>query len=130
MSATELRDLARLAARGAGAHAAQAAHFGRATVAHLTAGRDPKALQTALNELPGGPIQTLPFAASLDPVDGLSQTYSTLRTEKVVQPGAPARIDVPDRLVAFLTPLAGKTYVPASEASRLSGAGAGIADND
>jgi hypothetical protein len=37
---------------------------------------------------------------------------------------------VPDALWAQLETWAAKTYVPASEASRLSGAGAGLTDND
>jgi len=37
---------------------------------------------------------------------------------------------VSDQLWIQLSDLASKTYVPATEASRLSGAGAGLNDND
>ncbi|MCY4180716.1 MAG: hypothetical protein OXD48_10695 [Litoreibacter sp.] len=43
-----------------------------------------------------------------------------------IGPPQPVPVDVIERLQAF----AAKTYVPASEASRASGAGAGISDND
>lgn len=42
----------------------------------------------------------------------------------------PARIEMSDHLRAALTRLAVQTHVPASEASRLGGAGAGLSDND
>ena len=42
----------------------------------------------------------------------------------------PLRMDVPDTVFTRLKELAAKTYVPASEASRRSGAGAGLTDND
>ena len=42
----------------------------------------------------------------------------------------PPRIDMPDALQAELQELARKTYVPATEASRRRGAGAGLTDND
>ncbi|MFZ7090335.1 hypothetical protein [Primorskyibacter sp. 2E233] len=42
----------------------------------------------------------------------------------------PARIEAPEDLIAQLSRLAAKTYVPASEASRSAGAGAGDIDND
>ena len=130
MSATEARDLAKLAARGAGAHAAQAEHFGRALIAHLGAGRDPSHLEAALADLPEGPIQVLPFAASADATDSLAQTYWALRNRTKSEAYVAPRVDVPDALCALLTRLAEKTYVPATDASRLSGAGAGLEDND
>ncbi len=42
----------------------------------------------------------------------------------------PARAYVPDRVWGSLTDLAARTYVPASDQSRHSGAGAGLSDND
>ena len=40
------------------------------------------------------------------------------------------RADIPENVFGFLNILAAKTYVPESEASRVSGAGAGLTDND
>lgn len=40
------------------------------------------------------------------------------------------RADIPQSVWGFLNILAAKTYVPESEASRISGAGAGLSDND
>lgn len=45
-------------------------------------------------------------------------------------PKLPARIMVPAELIEKLTDLAARTYVPATDASRQSGAGAGLNDND
>ncbi|WGW03686.1 hypothetical protein [Tropicibacter oceani] len=42
----------------------------------------------------------------------------------------PPRIEAPQSLIEALGQLAARTYVPASEASRLAGAGAGNIDND
>ncbi len=41
-----------------------------------------------------------------------------------------ARVDVDDALWTRLNTMAQRTYVPATEASRLAGAGAGLTDND
>ena len=46
------------------------------------------------------------------------------------RPALPPRIDIPEDLRVFLSDLAARTYVPASEASRMAGAGAGNIDND
>jgi|UPI0005951F6B hypothetical protein len=49
------------------------------------------------------------------------------------QPASPrprGPVDIDDTLWAALSTLAAKTYVPATEASRLAGAGAGLTDND
>ena len=43
------------------------------------------------------------------------------------QPGA---VDIADEIWEALSAFAHRTYVPASEASRLKGAGAGLTDND
>lgn len=40
------------------------------------------------------------------------------------------RADIPDSVWGMMNILAAKTYVPESEASRVSGAGAGLTDND
>lgn len=46
------------------------------------------------------------------------------------RPALPPRIAVPERLHARLAQRAALTYVPATEASRMAGAGAGNIDND
>jgi hypothetical protein len=46
------------------------------------------------------------------------------------RPSLPPRIPVPQDLFDLFTRLAAKTYVPASDASRAAGAGAGDIDND
>lgn len=122
-SANEVQMLAQKAARGAGAHPAQAAHFGRALVCHLAAGRAVSDLREALALLPDGPIQTLPFAPQQTP---LGASYK----EANAQTRAPARVSLPAEVHAQLSELAQNTYVPASEASRAAGAGAGLTDND
>lgn len=43
---------------------------------------------------------------------------------------ATTRADIPQTVVDGLTALAARTYAPATEASRLLGAGAGLSDND
>ncbi len=126
-SVNETQMLAQKAARGAGAHPAQAAHFGRAAVRHLAAGRDPDDLHAALDALPEGPIQTLPFAP-----DGsvLGRSYAEAGAAPEARPALPARLNVPAPLKARMEALAWQTYVPATEASRAAGAGAGLTDND
>ena len=42
----------------------------------------------------------------------------------------PARLTLPAPLADKMMALAARTYVPETEASRLSGAGAGLTDND
>ena len=42
----------------------------------------------------------------------------------------PARLELPKDLAKKMQSLAARTYVPETEASRLSGAGAGLTDND
>ena len=58
-----------------------------------------------------------------------------IRTGALHRPGVQARpcqtrADVGDRTWALLDAFAAKTYAPATEASRLNGAGAGLTDND
>jgi len=52
-------------------------------------------------------------------------TVAKTETEYVVQ-----AIDMPGAIWTMLSHFAAKTYVPASDASRLMGAGAGLTDND
>lgn len=154
-SANEVMVLAGKAARGAGAPPAQAAQFGAAAVWHLQQGRDVAALDAALAALPAGPILDLPLAiarivergegASVLPPAPLAQSYvETLpfvarmdaqgRVEIDLTTPAPRK--VPQRIAldpqtyAAWSALAAKLLVPESDASRLSGAGAGLTDND
>ncbi|WP_425038213.1 DUF3726 domain-containing protein [Primorskyibacter sp. S187A] len=123
-SVNEIEALATKAARGAGAPPAQAAKFGQAAVRHLAASRAEAALIDALQALPGGPI--LQFALRPDRAHPLGQSYA----EAQARAAMPARLAPSKALLDALAPLAHKTYVPASEASRTAGAGAGLTDND
>lgn len=159
-SANEVMVLATKAARGAGAPPAQAAQFGAAAVVHLTAGRDIAELDAALAALPDGPIIGFPLALTriaesqaegiatgvLDPADGtLGQSYvaalscaAALTKDGTVhldlnRPAPRAsvqRIELSEETCTAWTALAAALLVPESDASRLSGAGAGLSDND
>lgn len=159
-SANEVMVLASKAARGAGAPPAQAAQFGAAAVTHLTAGRDIAVLDAALAALPLGPIIALPLALTriaegqvegiaegvIDPIyHVLAQSYvaalpcvAALTAEGVVhldlnRPALRAtveRIDLPIQTYTDWSALAAALLVAESEASRQSGAGAGLSDND
>lgn len=126
-SVNEIQMLAQKAARGAGAHPAQAAHFGRAVVCHLAAGRAGADLTAALDTLPDGPIQTLPFAPEQTP---LGQSYTEACAARDTRPEPPPRLTLPEGLFEAFAALAHQTYVPATAASRVGGAGAGLTDND
>ncbi len=52
------------------------------------------------------------------------------RAEAVIAPPSIARVDLPEGLYAHLADIAARTFVPATEETRLSGAGAGLNDND
>ena len=159
-SANEVMVLATKAARGAGAPPAQAAQFGAAAVVHLTAGRDIAALDAALAALPDGPIIELPLALTRiaeSQVEGiatgvldlagstLAQSYvaalsyaAALAKDGTVhldfnRPAPRAmvqRIDLSEQRYTAWTAMAAALLVPESDASRLSGAGAGLTDND
>lgn len=160
-SANEVMTLAAKAARGAGAPPAQAAHFGRAALCHLSADRPEANLTAALDALPGGPIIALPrFFAQLaeHAVDGMAQgtlvaeelniSYAeaqafdcqttatsesltvTMDLTKPAERHTLKRIVLSDAFFYKLENLAAKLLVPESDASRLSGAGAGLTDND
>lgn len=159
-SANEVMVLAAKAARGAGAPPAQAAQFGAAAVVHICAGRGFDALNAALEHLPDGPILDLPLAlariaegaqdghatASLG-IDIADLTHSYVAASPyqadLTQDGiltldlntpasrAPVqRIDLPAEIYEAWSVLAARLLVPESAASRLSGAGAGLSDND
>jgi len=133
-SANEASMLLQKAARGAGFGVAQARDFGIAAALHLYASRSEGDLIDALNDSVG-PITTLPAMMDhlLDPTSdgcgvftGLALSYFQTATART----ATGRIGMSDGLNAHLNTLAAKTYVPASDASRLAGAGAGLTDND
>ena len=159
-SVNEVTGLAVKAARGAGAPPAQAAQFGAAAVVHLCAGRDVQTLDAALDAVPAGPIMEYPLALAriaeaqkegiakgAFEVDtaGLAQSYvealpcqASLTIDHVLHLdlNRPAerrqlpRIELPDEIYARWSALAAKLLVPESDASRISGAGAGLTDND
>lgn len=154
-SANEVMVLAGKAARGAGAPPAQAAQFGAAAVWHLQQGRDVAALDAALAALPAGLILDLPLAIArlIEGLDHTSVLAPTPLAQSYVETLAfVARMDAQGRLEIDLTTpaprkvpqrialapqtyaawaaLAAKLLVPESDASRLSGAGAGLTDND
>ena len=159
-SVNEVTALAVKAARGAGAPPAQATQFGAAAVVHLCAARDVQALDAALDAVPAGPIMEYPLALARiaeAQVEGiaegafevdaaaLARSYiealpcqASLTTDHVLhlalnRPAARRdlpRIELSDEVYARWSALAAKLLVPESDASRISGAGAGLTDND
>jgi hypothetical protein len=157
-SANEIEGLAARAARGAGAGVAQAAHFGRAAAMHLARGGAGADLLSALDALPGGPVNAVPLAllaaggeVRIDTggQEALAESYLAALpfAARVIGRGAgwldahlsrgdrravslPARIALDADTQGALAAFAARTYVPQSESSRLSGAGAGLTDND
>jgi len=159
-SANEVTGLATKAARGAGAPPAQAAQFGAAVAAYLGAGRDIGLLHAALAALPEGPVMTLPLeiariaegardglATGVIPLHDVPLAASYVATLpylawlsaggtlaldlfRPAQRLAVQRIDLPDAAYTEWSALAARLLVPESDASRLSGAGAGLSDND
>lgn len=122
-SANEIMALASKAARGGGAPAGQANAFGRAAVVHLAEGRAESDLTHALAALPLGPILSL----AIDPLSEQTPLALSYQGQPAV---VPARLGASGALMDALSALAHKTYVPATDASRLAGAGAGLTDND
>lgn len=155
-SCNEVMTLAAKAARGAGLPPAQAAEFGWVAVAHLLAGRPETDLSDAVVAGREGPILKLSLmlrrlltGASVQPKrswpDALLQSYldtlpvavtttedGMILTEKMHEkkPTAPARCSLTNALKTILQDHAQRTFVPETEASRSSGAGAGLTDND
>lgn len=150
--------LAGKAARGAGAPPAQAAMFGAVAVWCLGQGLSPSILDDALGALPAGPIIDLPLALA-QIAEGAQEGHATGMIEatplaqgyvattpyhadidmqgcvtlNLNQPRAravPQRIDLPEDVYTRWSALAARLLVPESDASRLSGAGAGLTDND
>jgi len=133
-SANEIISLGIKAARGAGFDIGLAQDFGAALAIHLSETRNPDQIIAALRD-PNGPIVQMPprIDALLDPGDtgadqfrGLALSYFQASQTYPLKP----RIALPADLETHLQTLAAKTYVPATEASRLAGAGAGLTDND
>lgn len=157
-SLNEVMTLASKAARGAGVPPAQAMQFGQAVVCHLNADRDPQTLIRALQDGVAGPCLNLPFlirdvmaqATTKGPLiavdcPDLAHSYAdalpfvtTLDDALMLEidltqrkPRSPMkRCEMPTQLAAVFKELAAKTFVPETESSRLSGAGAGLTDND
>lgn len=127
-SANEISALVQKAARGAQLPLAVAEDLGR-----LAPGLDSDALG-ALAEAMSDPQRhaglngiCLDLEMGEDTTDcAESEILAALRENRPVAPP----YDVSDRVWAVLEALAHRTYVPESEASRQSGAGAGAIDND
>ncbi len=69
-----------------------------------------------------------PFALTSTPTDqGFDITFTLTEPANRTMP---ARLALPVALTEKMKTLAARTYVPETEASRLSGAGAGLTDND
>ena len=139
---------------GRGAAREGVAHVGK----HLARGGAGGDLLAALDALPGGPVNDMPLAllAAPDAVriatgghDALTESYLAALpfVARVTGRGAgwldaylsrgdrravslPARIALDADTQGALAAFAARTYVPQSETSRLSGAGAGLTDND
>jgi len=159
-SANEVMVLATKAARGAGAPPAQASQFGAVAARHLIEGRETAELQAALDALPRGPILSLPLiftsiaeqatrgsamrpvpkgpaALVLSYIETLpwqtGTTHDGMLHIDLYKPAARCsvmRIDLPDEVYEAWRVLAARLLVPESDASRTSGAGAGLSDND
>ncbi len=67
---------------------------------------------------------------SVEIVEGLPRITLELGPDGATPPPPPPRIPAPDPLMETLGKMAARTYVPASDASRSAGAGAGDIDND
>ncbi|MCF6444957.1 hypothetical protein L1065_09405 [Nereida sp. MMG024] len=133
-SANEVMGLGIKAARGAGFDIGQAADFGAALVIHLCEGRNTAEITAALAD-PDGPITGMParIDALYDPNESGQDLFTGLALSyfQASQGARPKpRLLLPKSLEAELTTLAAKTYVPASDGSRLAGAGASLLDND
>lgn len=133
-SANEISNLGIKAARGAGFDIGLAQDFGAALALHLSAGRATHFITSALQD-PNGPIAQMPcrIDALFDPQESGCDQFKGLALsyfQASQQVRAAPRIAIDPELESYLQELAARTYVPASEASRLAGAGAGLSDND
>lgn len=159
LSANQIIGMTVKAARGAGFPLAQAEMFASAMAHHLAQDRPVEDLSQALIHTDDSPILTYPalldevcLSGSLNAQSArlpyLLRSYAETAAFEVkcIQAGKTLllkhvsdrpsladpckRIAMDPTLWAHLNKLAAKTYVPATEASRLSGAGAGLTDND
>ena len=159
LSANELSATCQKAARGAGFPMAQTQSFATAALRHIGVERPEDEIAKALIHNDDSPILTLPvlldhalikgratLQGGLTPDLALSYAETSPWKMQIIRAGRaihltcdghradriplPERLTISDTLWAHLQRLAAKTYVPATEASRLSGAGAGLSDND
>jgi len=75
--------------------------------------------------LRGDPTTTMARHVTIRPVQ-----LDDFQTSVFTHSAQPSPVDIPDEMWEGLSAFAHRTYVPASEASRLNGAGAGLTDND
>lgn len=95
----------------------------------LAQGHEAEIAGVPFDELLESYVDTVPFAAE---VTHKTQGHVALQVDFTV-PRAPAvlhRISGCDALIALMLGLAARTFVPESDQSRKSGAGAGLTDND
>jgi len=159
LSANQIIATTLKAARGAGFPMAQAEGFATAAAQHLIEGRDEADISQALIHTDDSPIYTLPMvldevcltgsqsikdaklsdliASYVETAPFQAQCVRAGRTvlikhisDKPPTTATAPRVAMSPTLWAHLNKLAAKTYVPASEASRIAGAGAGLTDND
>jgi hypothetical protein len=74
-------------------------------------------------------LEAQPFASEADlQEDG--KLHTRLLINRPAQPKPVSRLDLPEKLAGHMKDLAARLLVPESDISRLSGAGAGLTDND
>lgn len=130
-SRNEIAALAYKAALGAGVDPGSAQDAAAATVRLCVENRDGLTILLKRLEEPEGLRQRV-AAADLktkreEADDEFEKALVACRTD---EPGAGGAIEVHEESFASASRLAHRIYVPATEASRLSGAGAGTTDND
>jgi len=74
-------------------------------------------------------LDALPYGSDSRLIEGGGVRFR-LFFNQPQRPVPPARVDLPDPLARHLQSLAARILVPESDASRRSGAGAGLTDND
>ena len=159
LSANQIIATTLKAARGAGFPMAQASQFATAAAQHLIEGRSQEDISQALIHMEASPIYTLPTTLDEVCLNGSQSVPNALLPDLIasyvetapfqaqcIRAGGTilikhisdrpptktvaTRVEMSPTLWAHLNKLAAKTYVPASDASRLAGAGAGLTDND
>ena len=156
-SLNEVQMVLTKAARGCGAGAGRAARFGLGAVNHLCMGGDIAPITKAFADLPEGPIveytafiqqglsEAIDDKAYFPKGNGLWEGYVhalpyqiercseagfVVHLGKVEKRPTPARLEIDPQDLENWKKLAAKTFVPETDQSRLSGAGAGLTDND